>query len=169
MHHACIILSSASASLISIQASICELQRGQKCAAILLLLQMHHRFCCGPCCCIHMKTCVSPAHENSMEHKNILIVTIPYKGSSCYVCPVVDVIVRERPRFPFKSESKCPPALVVTCKPNIAGLLQVCSSAVPNNEHCFIPFPVKLWSRLLLNFWAGRAVCLFWGGCPSRF
>ena len=127
MHHLVICLCKPSIHP-SKQASTCELQRGQKCAAIHLLIQMQ--------ACLVV---VSTANENSMEHKKILIVTISHKDSSCYVCTVVNVIVRERPRFPFKSESKCPPALVVTCKPNIAGLLQVCScsSAVPHNEHCF--------------------------------
>ena len=36
------------------------------------------------------------------------------------------VIARERPRFPFQEESKCPLGLVVTHKPNIAELQHIC-------------------------------------------
>ena len=45
------------------------------------------------------------------------------------LCLRVDVFVRERPSFPFQEESKCPPALVVTHKPNIAELLSICMYA----------------------------------------
>ena len=49
------------------------------------------------------------------------------------LCLRVDVFVRERPSFPFQEESKCPPALVVTHKPNIAELqsMYVCRVHYP--------------------------------------